>query len=278
LLSRNYPPSDALSPYVRRFYVFEADLPDGYVIEDFLLSENAFVRVLLKGDWHGQARPGAWDTAGQAVFFGANDRPLKVRVQGGFKVAGFSIRSSGWRSLFNESHRKYTSQMLPLSSVWGEIADTMLAGIEAAADDAGMVSSMEAAISAQLAEIGRYKADQSMMQLERFVLTDSTMHIEDAAAQLGMSVRQLERRCLFTFGVSPKAIFRRSRFLDMAAAMRGFSSPSEAELAALRFFDQSHLNREFRRFCEMTPGKFTKAVTPLQTAGLQLREQTKTFL
>ena len=103
--------------------------------------------------------------------------------------------------------------------------------------------------------------------------SDSTIRIDDAAAKIGLSVRQLERRCLATFGLSPKAVLRRSRFLDMATAMRGFSSPSEEELAALRYFDQSHLNREFKRFAGMTPRAFERTQTPLFTAGLNLRNQ-----
>ena len=59
----------------------------------------------------------------------------------------------------------------------------------------------------------------------------------------------------------------------MATAMRGFSSPSEEELAALRYFDQSHLTREFKRFAGMTPRAFERTTTPLFTAGLNLRNQ-----
>jgi len=55
--------------------------------------------------------------------------------------------------------------------------------------------------------------------------------------------------------------------------MRGLSSPTERDLAELRYFDQSHLNREFRRFARMTPKQFENAVTPLQTAGLKLRQE-----
>ena len=80
------------------------------------------------------------------------------------------------------------------------------------------------------------------------------------------------------YGLTPKAILRRSRFLDMAEAMRGFSTPAESQLAMLRYFDQSHLNREFRRFTGQTPGKFKKSVTPLFTAGLKLRVEGKTVL
>jgi AraC-like DNA-binding protein len=273
--SQNYAPSDALLPYIRRFYVFETPLPDDMVIEDFLLAETAFVRLLLGGDWSAEMTHGDWRTAGKCVFFGGNEKPLKARVKGSFLVAGFAVRPSGWTSLFTQSHRTVKDQMLPLQFLWGDLADKMFSEVAAAPNDLGKVAAMERAIAARLAEIGKYKPDDLMAQFEVIARTDSTMKIEDAAAQLGISVRQMERRCLESFGMSPKAILRRSRFLDMAAAMRGFSTPSQAQLAELRYFDQSHINREFRRFSGMTPGKFAKAVTPLQTAGLKLREEGK---
>jgi AraC-like DNA-binding protein len=114
-----------------------------------------------------------------------------------------------------------------------------------------------------------------MAQFEIIARTDSTIRIEEAASQVGLSARQLERRCLNAFGLTPKAILRRSRFLDSATALRGFSSPTELELDALRYYDQSHMNREFRRYTGMTPKVFAESVTPLQTAGLKLREESR---
>ena len=38
LLSRNYAPSDDLSPYIRQHYVFEAHLPEGFELIDQLMS------------------------------------------------------------------------------------------------------------------------------------------------------------------------------------------------------------------------------------------------
>jgi AraC-like DNA-binding protein len=275
LASRNYPPSDALRPFVRRHYVFEAPLPPGHVLEDFVLAETAFVRLLTRGNWSAETEPGTWSTAGQTVFFGANQKPLHVRVEGGFGVAGFAIRPSGWRSFFKQPHSDYCDAMLPLPEVWGESADGLLEGVLSANDDSEIVATMERAIMARLDEIGRFKPDALMAQFEIIARTDSMRRVEDIADEFGLSVRQLERRCLESFGLTPKAILRRSRFLDMAAAMRGFSSPDEKFLAELRYFDQSHLNREFKRFAGMTPGRFAKSVTPLQTAGLKLREEGK---
>jgi AraC-like DNA-binding protein len=277
LLSRNYPPHPELAPYIRRHYVFAADLPEDFAIEDRLLSETAFVRVLLRGKWEAEVAPGFWASAGDAILFGGNGRPLNVRVCGPFTVAGFAIRPSAWRSLFSQSARIYTDKVVPLSAAWGEIASTMLAKMHAAKDDKGIVAAMEGAIRSQLAAIGKPRIDHEMAALEYIARTDSTVKVEHLGPLLGLSVRQVERRCLASFGLSPKQVMRRSRFLDMATALRGFSTPSEEELAALRYFDQSHLNREFRHFAGMPPGAFAKAVTPLFTAGLKLRDEGKTL-
>jgi hypothetical protein len=90
LLSRSYRPSLGLAPYIRRYYVFEAELPGDMVIEDLLLAETAFVRCLLKGEWQGEVAPGNWSHPDKMLFFGANEKPFKVLVQGSFKVAGFA--------------------------------------------------------------------------------------------------------------------------------------------------------------------------------------------
>lgn len=275
LLSRTYRPSAELAPYIRRFYVFEAPLPDEMVIEDFLLAETAFVRCLLKGDWSGETAPGIWSTAGQVPFFGANGRPFRVRVKGGFAVTGFAIRPSGWHALFAQPHHLFADRMLPLQQLWGDLADRMLTEMMAAKDDAGQIAAMESSLLQRIQQLKSPTPDKQIAQFEVVARTDSTTRIEDAAAQLGLSVRQLERRCRASFGLTPKAVLRRSRFLDSATAFRGFSTPSEAALNALNYFDQSHMNREFRWFTGMTPKRFAQAQTPLQTAGLKLREESK---
>lgn len=275
LLSRTYRPSPDLAPYVRRFYVFEATLPDELVIEDFLLSETAFIRVLLKGDWAGEVAPHVWSRPGRSLFFGANALPFKVRVQGSFSVTGAALRPSGWRALFHASHQDFADRLLRLDEVWHTPTTELESAMDAAEDDAGKIAALEQALRARLDRIGRRKIDEKMVRFETIARTDPTRRIEDIAEELDLSMRQLARRCQTGFGLTPKAILRRSRFLDMATAMRGFSTPSEQDLAALRYYDQSHLAREFKRFTGMTPSQFAQATTPLQTAGLNLREESK---
>ncbi len=271
LLSRNYAPSDDLAPYIRRHYVFEAHLPDSFELIDKLMSETAFIRILVKGDWAAEMRPGQWSNFGPIPVMGANGVPWRVRVRGPFHVVGIALRPMGWNSLFDCPASDIADTAAPLASHWGELGDRLYGQVAAASDDDAIVAIIETIVRGRLAALGGRRASTTAAGFEEIARHDSTMPVAEAAAQLGISTRQLERICRATFGHTPKVILRRSRFLDTSQAMRGFGEPSAEQLAALRYFDQSHLNREFRHFFGMTPGQFDKATTPLFTAGLKLR-------
>lgn len=280
LRSRNYAPSAALAPYIARHYVFSVAAPEGFELVDNLLSETAFVRLLLVGDWGAELSPGEWSNVGQAVFFGPNSRPLRVRVRGGFRVVGIAFCPAGWRALSDSAISCFTDRMVPLSEVAGARADQLLDDVAAISrddeeGDAAVVAAIERHVTAWLDARGWPPPETAMHGFELVARNHSTAPVAEIGRSLGVSQRQLERMCHFAFGLSPKAVLRRSRFLDMAAAVRGLSQAGEDELAALRFYDQSHLIREFRRFSGMTPGQFEKTPTPLLTAGLELRELRK---
>jgi AraC-like DNA-binding protein len=173
--------------------------------------------------------------------------------------------------VFDVSAKEIADGAAPLGDLWGDLAERLHAEVVAATDDAQIVAAIERAIRARLTRSHWRAPLATMAQFEEIARNDSTILIAAAAQQLGLSTRQLERQCYATFGHGPKAILRRSRFLDMTQAMRGFSEPSAEQLAALRYFDQSHLNREFRHFFGLTPGIFDRTPTPLFTAGLKLR-------
>ena len=148
LLSRTYRPSPDLALFIGRYYVFEAELPDELVIEDFLLSETAFIRVLIKGDWAGEIAPQVWSRPGRSLFFGANALPFKVRVKGSFSVTRAALRPSGWRALFHASHQDYADRLLRLDEVWQSPTGELEQAMDSAADDAGKIAALEAAVRA----------------------------------------------------------------------------------------------------------------------------------
>ncbi|MCF8708888.1 DUF6597 domain-containing transcriptional factor [Rhizorhapis sp. SPR117] len=275
LTSRSYPPSAALAPYIARHYIFSAALPDDFELVDQLLAENAFVRILQRGDWAAEVEPGVWRDGRKVVFFGASSKPLRVRVRGAFRIIGVAFRPCGWRGLFRRPASEFADRMLPLADIWGDAADRLYDNVARLTEDADIVAAVETELLRRLDYIGTRHIDRAMAVFEFIARHDSKRQVQDVAAQLGLSERQFERQCLTGFGLTPKLILRRSRFLDMATAIRGLGDPSDDELAALRYFDQSHRNREFRYFIGMTPQQFAHTPTPLFTAGLQFRLERK---
>lgn len=273
LQSLNYAPSTDLAPFIRNHFVFRAPLPADLTLVDDLLSETAMIRILLQGDWDASFIDGEWHREGPCILFGPNTRCFKVRVTGPFVVVGCAIRPSGWSALFPWKAEDFADRMLPLAGYWPDLSAPLLHACQTAgADNEAIVAGIENVLRARIAQTGRPVADPCMAAFEDIANNDSTMRVTEVAKKLGLSMPALKRRCQASFGLTPKAALRRSRFLDMAAAIRGISNPDDEERAALRFADQSHLNREFRYFINMTPGAFEKTQTPLLDAVLKLRE------
>ncbi|NYE50333.1 AraC-like DNA-binding protein [Spinactinospora alkalitolerans] len=77
--------------------------------------------------------------------------------------------------------------------------------------------------------------------------------VRAAADAVGLSERQLHRRCLTAFGYGPKTldrILRMNRALDMARA----GTPLALAAAAAGYADQAHLTREVRSLTGVPPG------------------------
>jgi AraC-like DNA-binding protein len=280
LRSRTYAPSPELSGYIARHYVFSASLPSDVELTECLLAETAFVRILLAGDWLGETAPGVWSNPGPALFFGPNANPFRVRVRGSFRVLGMALRPSGWRGLSDISAKDHVDRMVPLAELWGARADALLGDVSAIDSDddegdAAVVAALERHVAALLDERGRKEPDRAMQRFERIARNESTALVREVADRLGLGQRSFERRCVNSFGMGPKAVLRRSRFLDMASAIRGLTDLGEHPLAALRYYDQPHLIREFHRYIAMTPKQFASTRTALLDAGLALRVQRK---
>lgn len=270
-LSRCYEPSASLRRYVSRFYVFSAELPDAAQLVDQLLAETAYVRLLIRGDWQAETAPGEWGTAGSAILFGSNSRPMKVRVKGAFTVIGVGIRPSGWHALFGLPAAECADLMLPLDLLWGDAAQRLVGQLSRLSDDVSAIAWLEAVMRQRLGHIDDQQACSRAWAFEQLTLGGGINRVGHLAECLDMSPRQLERFTIENFGHRPKTILRRQRFLSIATAMRGIGKTPWDVLASEQFYDQSHLNREFHRFAGVTPQTFLNEQTPLLDAGLRLR-------
>lgn len=269
-LSLSRAPSPDIAPFVARFFVTIIDRASDAVLEDFLLHETAYVRIpvisrweaLLDGRWVGHEGP---------ILFGAQQRPFRVRCVGPIVAAGFVIRPGGWPAFHPGSAELLSDRIVSIDGRWGE---ALRWACEDVRDCEQTFQRLEEVVRERLI-IRAVMPDRISERFERIARTDPARPVATVADEFGLSARQLDRAVRQHFGHLPKTVMRRSRFLDIAAVMRGLAVPTADELAELRFYDASHLNREFREFVEMTPAQFRRTPTPLLTPSLEVRQQRK---
>ncbi|MEE1876651.1 helix-turn-helix transcriptional regulator [Altererythrobacter litoralis] len=131
---------------------------------------------------------------------------------------------------------------------------------------------IEEMLRRRIAELAPAHPDRISTAFELAGFSDPNMVLSDFAELQGISLRKLERMVKRDFGLTPKQVLRRARALDIAAQICGVADDAEADELVLRYFDQSHLIREFAAFFGTTPSAFRASPRPLMTLNVEIRQ------
>jgi len=86
--------------------------------------------------------------------------------------------------------------------------------------------------------------------------------VPEVARQLGISLRQFQRRFVGGIGITPKLFCRMQRFQQVVRAMDDTVSWTDTAIRS-GYYDQAHLIRDFRQFTGTTPGRLSEAEAKL---------------
>lgn len=96
-----------------------------------------------------------------------------------------------------------------------------------------------------------------------WLLGEPAVRAEDIAARLGVSERQLRRRCQAAVGYGPATLRRVLRFRRFLSWVDAAGLPGTGDLATaaadLGYADQAHLTRETARLAGLTPAALARA-------------------
>lgn len=183
-------------------------------------------------------------------WIGPLSRPWRPD-RSGVKVLGVRLAISAGRAVAGQSLAGWRDARAPLRELWGPQASTELATRIGLADSARDKAALLACAAEGRASsvCGRHAA----ARLARLVATG--LSVADIATDLGITPRQVHRRCLDLFGLSP-SVLRRIARLHTAARTRCTSGRAAlADLAAASgYADQSHMTREVRALTGQPPG------------------------
>ncbi|WP_223185973.1 AraC family transcriptional regulator [Streptomyces sp. CBMA152] len=235
----------ATSPYQVRL------VPTGSAVVVISLAEPfAQVRRLgLPGE--GSGRIGS-------LVVGLEDRPTLAGHPGGQEAIRLELTPLGAYRLFAIPMGELTNHVVELHHILGPAAAVLVQRLAATRDWAERFDLLDAALLARL-DIGPDPAPEVGHAYRLLVGTAGTIPIARISAEVGWSKSYLIRRFTQQIGLTPKTYGRVMRFhRAMGMLTRGGASLADTS-AVCGYYDQAHLNREFRALAGTTPGRMLRA-------------------
>ncbi len=270
-ISYNRAPAADLAPWIGRLYATVVQAPEDHLVECGLFNDATTIRIQLRANWTALTAQGPRAFGRAALFFGPQSRRMPVSVVGSFTSVGISLRPGTGHALHGWDTSDYIDRLLQCDEL-GLPGEAAIAALETTTEPERWLQMLEQMIRQVVAEAGAKEPDPVTVRFEELAFTNPSANIADFAREIDVSQRRLERIVRRDFGMAPKQVLRRARALDMASHLRGVADSEEAEELALRFYDQSHLIREFTQLFGMSPRQFVARPQPIMTLTLESRQ------
>lgn len=264
-------PAPDLAPWISGLYATVVDVPADHRLECGLLNDYSLIRIQLTGDWTATGRDGEMHMGRAALLFGPQTRHMPVTVTGSFISVGLSLRPGTGHALKRFATAEYLDRLVPAEAL-GFPSETSLAMLEQGKSPEEWLLALEVISRRVIKESGSRKPDPLTARFEELAYTDPAANIGEFAREIGVDQRRLERIVRRDFGLPPKQVLRRARVLDMASQLRGVADGEEADELELRYYDQSHMIRDFVEYFGMTPKQFVETPQPILTLALETRQ------
>jgi AraC-like DNA-binding protein len=249
-LVRNYTGyvEHAAEPLVRR------EVPSGDVT--LIISPDTELRL---PDVRDDARP----PARHRSFVAALSDTYSLVEHDGYQH-GIEVRLTplGAHTLFGVSMKELTNRVVELDDVLDRGADELVGRLWDAEGWETRFELLDGLIAARVAE-ARSPSDGVAWAWRRLRETRGRTEVGGLARELGWSHRRLIARFREQIGLPPKTIGRLLRFENVSRALLRTPEPRLVEVAYdCGYYDQAHLNRDFREFAGTTPGAYLAARLP----------------
>ncbi|WP_454345596.1 helix-turn-helix domain-containing protein [Streptomyces canus] len=189
-----------------------------------------------------------------SLVVGLEDRPAICTHPGGQEAIRVQFTPLGAYRLFGLPMGELTNLAVEVRDVLGPGADVLVERMAATPDWAARFDLLDTALLGRL-EYGPRPTPEVEQAWHLLAGSAGVIPIARIAAEVGWSQGYLIRRFTQQIGLTPKASARVLRFRH-AVTLLGRGAGSLTEIAtACGFYDQAHLNREFRAIAGTTPGQ-----------------------
>jgi len=242
-------PDPSLRGMISAYYLVEPPFGEP-AVADLLHPEWANIRLVLTGVW--TLGDQASDAGSEPTIYGPTSRAIPIRGEGaGF---GIGLLPKGWAAFIDSAASGLADRVATVAEVMGKDAAGELHGVRSCGTQGERAQRLDAFFLARLPPAG--KDSGAIDQAHAVLVNPEISTVEEFADALGLTLRQIHRLSLRVFGFPPKLLLRRQRFLRTLAVLRQNLDRPWADLIDPRYYDQSHLVRDFQRFMAMSPTEY----------------------
>jgi AraC-like DNA-binding protein len=184
---------------------------------------------------------------------GLDDACAVIEHDGEMRGVQVDLTPLAARRILREPMHAIARRVVPLEDILGSDARRLDARLVEARTWSDRFELIERALTARL-EAAEPAPPDVDWAWRRLGATHGRIRIAELAAELGCSRKHLAARFREHVGLPPKLVARMLRFAHLVTLMDATRRTSLAELAtAGGYYDQAHLDRDFREFAATTP-------------------------
>ncbi len=230
--------------------------------------------MLFRGRWTARTRYGVGAYERAAAFFGPQSRLMPVRIRGGFATLGVALKPGAVSTLKGPDVAATLDRIIYYDDIFGDhtwgTSEQLMKWFDPDGAPERWLRVAEKLLVQLIERAGAKTPDPIIEAFDKAAFADPNLNLADFVSDHAVERRRLERLAKKAYGQTPNK-FCGARALDIAANLIGVADSSEAEEIALRYYDQSHLIREFSAFFNNTPKRFAKNKHPFLAIALEAR-------
>lgn len=261
------PPPAHLSSYVRCFWVLEYENTEGVPYIYRSMADGCVEMVFHYSGAFSEIISTQKIFQGNALLHSQSGQYRRFETPGSFGIFGVYLYPYTIKSLLNIPVSEFTGAMPALDILWGKKAHILEEQIMLAGS-----SSERVHIMTQFLEILLFQDIHTETPVEKVIRylihTPHIPSVQELAARVFLSTRQMERKFKEYSGFSPKLYTRILRFQQ---AIQHYGKMQQKKLSDIAlecgYYDQSHFIHEFRQFSGYHPGTFFHGITE----GMEVR-------
>lgn len=244
-------PTPKLSPYVERFWGWEADAGEAVSLPTILPGTGAEIFFHYRTPFR-QIEGNSVLSLESTHLLCVRSRPIELAAMGEFGFVAIRFRAGALHHFIPVSGRELLDRQPRAADLWGASGNKLAKQVSGARCNRARVDLLQEFLLLRLEESTPDKLVS--IAASRLYRNCDTLTISALASQLDVGRRQLERRFLEVTGQTLVEVRRLSRFQKTARTLLLDQSATCTDSALINgYYDQSHFIREFQSLTSLSP-------------------------